>query len=109
MKLMFIFGASLMASVAMAQSAKTYAIQDLGVLGGSPGTPYFMSSNGLIAGAAVGANKQSHATVWFMGFKLDLGTPALGGLNSMATSVNDKGQVVGAAETVVPNGEDFCG
>jgi probable HAF family extracellular repeat protein len=99
-----------MTSLAMAQTAATtYSVQDLGVLGGTPGSPYFMSSNGLIAGAAVTANNQSHATVWFMGFKLDLATPGLGGINSMANSVNDKGQVVGAAQTTVANREDFCG
>jgi probable HAF family extracellular repeat protein len=109
MKSMLITGVSLIASLAMAQTAgTTYSVQDLGVIGGSGGVN-FMSSNGLIAGSAVGANNQSHATVWFMGFKLDLGTPALGGLNSMANSVNQKGQVVGAAQTTVANGEDFCG
>jgi probable HAF family extracellular repeat protein len=110
MKSMFIFGASLITSLAAAQSAhNTYSVQDLGPLGGAPGTPYFMSSNGLIAGAAGTANNQSHATVWFMGFKLDLATPGLGGLNSLASSVNDKGQVVGGAQTTVANSEDFCG
>lgn len=110
MKSMFIIGASLLASFAVAQSASTtYSVQDLGLLGGAPGAPYFMASNGLIAGAAGTANNQSHATVWFMGFKLDLATPGLGGLNSLANSVNEKGQVVGGAETTVANTEDFCG
>jgi probable HAF family extracellular repeat protein len=109
MKSMFIFGASLITSLAMAQSAHTYSVQDLGLVGGSPGEPYFIANNGLSAGAAVTANNQSHATVWFMGFKLDLATPGLGGLNSLASSVNDKGQVVGGAQTTVANSEDFCG
>jgi probable HAF family extracellular repeat protein len=110
MKSMFIFGASLMTSLAMAQSATTtYSVQDLGVLGGAPGSPYFMANNGLIAGAAGTANNQSHAAVWFMGFKLDLATPGLGGPNSIAYSVNSKGQVVGAAENTTANSEDFCG
>jgi probable HAF family extracellular repeat protein len=110
MKSMLIFGASLMTSLAVAQSAATtYSVQDLGLAGGAPGAPYFMTGNGLIAGAAGTANNQSHAAVWFMGFQLDLATSGLGGLNSFADSVNDKGQVVGAAETTVPNSEDFCG
>jgi probable HAF family extracellular repeat protein len=110
MKSMFIFGASLFASLAVAQTAHTtYSVQDLGLLGGSPAAPYFMSGNGLIAGAASTANNQSHASVWFMGFKLDLATPGLGGPNSLANAVNDKGQVVGEAQTAVSNSEDFCG
>jgi probable HAF family extracellular repeat protein len=110
MKSMFIFGASLITSLAVAQSASTtYSLQDLGVLGGAPGSPYFMANNGLIAGAAGTANNQSHAAVWFMGFKLDLATPGLGGPNSLAYAVNNKGQVVGAAENTAANSEDFCG
>jgi probable HAF family extracellular repeat protein len=110
MKLMLITGASLLASLAMAQSAHTtYSVLDLGLLGGGPGEPYFMANNGLIAGAAETASNQSHAAVWFMGFKLDLATPGLGGPNSIAYGVNEKGQVVGAAQTTVPNSEDFCG
>jgi probable HAF family extracellular repeat protein len=110
MKSMLIFGASLITSLAMAQSASTtYSVQDLGLMGGAPGAPYFMTGNGLIAGSAGTANNQSHAAVWFMGFKLDLAAPGLGGLNSFADAVNDKGQVVGGAQTSVANSEDFCG
>jgi probable HAF family extracellular repeat protein len=109
MKSMFIFGASLMTSVAMAQSAgTTYSVQDLGIVGGA-GSPNFMSSNGLIAGAVQTANNQSHAAVWFLGFQLDLSTPGIGGPNSLANGVNDKGQVVGGAQSGVSNSEDFCG
>jgi probable HAF family extracellular repeat protein len=111
MKSMLIFGASLLASFAMAQSASTtYSVQDLGLLGNAgPGSPNHMTSNGLIAGAAETANNQSHASIWFMGFTLDLSTPGLGGPNSIANSVNDKGQVVGEAQSAVSNSEDFCG
>jgi probable HAF family extracellular repeat protein len=110
MKPMLIAGASLITSLAMAQNAgTTYSVQDLGLLGGSPGSPYFMANNGPIAGAAGAANNQSHAAVWFMGFKLDLGTPGLGGPNSLAYALNDRGQAVGAAENTIANSEDFCG
>jgi probable HAF family extracellular repeat protein len=110
MKMSLIASLGLMASLVMAQSAhRTYSVLDLGPLGGSPGQPNFISNNGLIAGATVGANNQSHAAVWFMGFKIDLATPGLGGLNSTANSVNDKGQVVGGAETIFASSEDFCG
>lgn len=110
MKASLIASLGLMASLAMAQSARTtYSILDLGPLGGAPGQPNHISNNGLIAGAAVTADNKSHASVWFMGFRIDLATPGLGGVNSYAYYVNDKGQVVGGAETTVANSEDFCG
>ncbi len=109
MKLMMI-GVSLMASFASAQSTKpSYAVMDLGPLGGPPATPYSIANNELIAGAAGTADNKSHAEIWFLGLKFDLGTPGLGGFNSLANAVNDKGQVVGGAQTTFPNSEDFCG
>jgi probable HAF family extracellular repeat protein len=107
MKSLFIAGVSLIASLAAAQS--TYSVQDLGPVGGGLGSPYFMSNNGLVAGAATTATNQSHATVWFLGFKLDLASSGLGGPNSFASAVNDLGQVVGSAQNKTVNTEDFCG
>jgi hypothetical protein len=110
MKSTLIMGMSLMASFAIAQSTRpAYAVMDLGPVGGPPGTPYFIANNGLIAGAAGDAGNQSHAEIWFLGLKFDLATPGLGGLNSIANAVNEKGQVVGAAQTAFVNSEDFCG
>jgi len=110
MKSMLTASVALMASFAIAQSkSPTYSVLDLGPVGGAPGQPYFITNNELIAGGAVTANNQSHAAVWFMGFNLDLATPGLGGLNSFAYAVNEKGQVVGGAETSYANGDDFCG
>ena len=60
MKTMLIAGVSLMTSLAMAQSTgTTYSVQDLGIAGGSPVAPYFMTTNGLIAGAAATADRKS--------------------------------------------------
>src|SRR5579872_6078291 len=102
--------AGLLAAVAMAQTSHlNYDILDLGVVGGTPGQPYVIANNGLIAGAADTASSQSHAAVWFIGMKFDLGVPGLGGPNSAAYGINPVGQVVGGAETTVPNSEDFCG
>ena len=39
----------------------------------------------------------------------DIGATALGGPNSQAFGINDRGQVVGTGQTSDPNGEDFCG
>jgi probable HAF family extracellular repeat protein len=100
----------LLAAAATAQTPHlSYSIRDLGPVGEAPGAPYFIAANGLIAGATVSPQNTSHASVWFMGFKQDLGTPALGGPNSLAMSINSLGQVVGSAQTTTMNTEDFCG
>jgi probable HAF family extracellular repeat protein len=110
MKSILIATVGLMASFAIAQNARTtYSVLDLGPLGGAPGAPNHIANNGLIAGAVVTADNKSHAEVWFLGLKFDIATPGLGGLNSFAYSVNEKGQVVGSAETTFTNGDDFCG
>jgi probable HAF family extracellular repeat protein len=103
-----IAASSLLAALAMAQPARTlrYAIHDLGAVGNSPGQPYFITNKGLVGGAAAISNSTMHATVWYKGLKVDIGTP---GLNSAAFGVNERGQAVGEAETPDPNGEDFCG
>jgi len=86
-----------------------YSIQDLGPLGGSPGSAYGITNGGLIGGAAATVDNKMHAAAWFMGFKADLGTPGLGGPNSAAFAINAQGQVAGFAQTMDPNSEDFCG
>ena len=108
--MILIAAAGLLGSIAMAQTANPkYSVLDLGVVGGAPGQPYFIANDGLIAGASGTANNKTHAAVWFMGLEFDLATPGLGGPNSAAYGVNEKGQVVGIAETTVANSEDFCG
>jgi probable HAF family extracellular repeat protein len=99
---------SLLAALAMAQPSRTprYAVHDLGPVGNPPGQLFFMTNNGLIAGAAAISNSTMHAALWYKGVKIDIGTP---GLNSAAFGVNERGQAVGQAETSTPNGEDFCG
>ncbi len=86
-----------------------YTIVDLGKVGGPPGQPYVIANNGLIAGAAAIPDGAMHAVLWYMGLKLDIGTPGLGGPNSAAFGINKSGHAVGEAETLDPNGEDFCG
>ena len=50
-----------------------------------------------------------HAVLWYKGQKIDIGTLGLGGPNSVAFGVNESGRAVSEAQTLVPNGEDFCG
>lgn len=105
-----IFAGALLATFAAAQSPR-YNIIDLGQVGANPGQPFVISNNGLTAGAVTVSDGTSHATLWYRGWKADFGRPGLGGANNIAFAVNDRGQVVGEAETTTtdPNKEDFCG
>ena len=87
----------------------SYTIHDLGVIGGAPAQPYGMSDNRLIAGGVLTDSGAAHAVVWRNGNPKDIGAPGFGGINSLATGVNDFGFVVGAAQTQDFSGEDFCG
>src|ERR1700680_447917 len=89
---------SLCAAFAMAESPR-YTVTDLGPVGGPPGQPFVIRNNGLISGAAAIAGGAMHAVLWSRGLKIDLGTPGLGGANSVAFGVNERGQAVGQAET----------
>jgi probable HAF family extracellular repeat protein len=91
--------------------ATRYNITDLGPVGPPPGQPYVMADNGLLSGAAAANNGAMHAVLWYKGFKSDLGSPGLGGLNSLGFAVNSRAQTVGSAEAafIDVTGEDFCG
>jgi len=102
---------SLFAALAMAQP-QHYTLTDLGPVGGAPGQAFSVASNGLAAGAAAVSNGMMHATLWYQGMKADIGTPGFGAQNSVAFSVNQRGQAVGESESLSalnPTDEDFCG
>lgn len=86
-----------------------YDIIDLGPVGPPPGQPFMISQNDLSIGSAAGQDGTEHATLWLGSARLDLGTPGLGGHNSMGFGVNESARAVGAAQTTDANGEDFCG
>jgi probable HAF family extracellular repeat protein len=86
-----------------------YTVTDLGPVGGTPGQPYLISNNGLVSGAAANPDGTMHAVLWCKGSTSDIGTPGLGGPNSAAFGVNERGHAVGQAETSVADSEDFCG
>ncbi len=86
-----------------------YIVTDLGVVGNLPGGPYDIANNGLVAGASP-SGVDMHAFLWLEGKRMrDLGTPGLGGPNSVAFGVNERGHAVGQAQTSVSDTEDFCG
>jgi probable HAF family extracellular repeat protein len=86
-----------------------YRVKDLGPVGMPPGQPYAITNNGLISGAAAIPGGKMHAVLWYKGRKIDVGKPGLGGPNSAAFGVNERGQAVGEAETLDASDEDFCG
>jgi uncharacterized membrane protein len=107
--------AQLTAQVAAATPAQSggpshYNLTDLGPVGPPPGQPEHLTNNGFISGGAADNNAE-HAVLWYRRWKLDIGTPGLGGANSIAFGVNQWAQAVGEADThrPDPNGEDFCG
>ena len=99
---------SLLATLASGQTVR-YRVTDLGPVGPPPGQPYYLANTGLTAGTAQAPGGAMHAVLWYKGLKADIGANRLGGPNSQAFGVNDKGQIVGEAQTFFPNREDFCG
>ncbi len=94
------------------REAARYTITDLGTLeGGTFSQPFFINRYGLVSGSSSLPNRNQHATLWLEKLKVDIGSPGLGGPNSIAFGDNDGFQSAGEAETSTPdpNGEDFCG
>ena len=54
-----------------------------------------MADNGLLSGAVAAADGTMHAVLWNEGLKSDLGSPGLGGLNSIGLAVNNMAQTRG--------------
>jgi probable HAF family extracellular repeat protein len=106
-------------TLAQSKDFPKYTIVDLGPVGPSTsqGQPFTVSNSGLVSGEAVVANPNnpgewvSHAVLWERTRIKDIGSPGLGGPNSVAFGVNFWGQAAGQADSRIPdpNGEDFCG
>jgi probable HAF family extracellular repeat protein len=90
-------------------------LTDLGTLpGGSSSFPYWINADGDIAGgselAAIDPNSgtpEFHAVLWRDNSIHDLGT--LGGTSSLATDVNNLGQVTGFAQNATPDSFSMLG
>lgn len=110
--LISIMAGALLSTLAMAQPAPRYTVTDLGLVGGPPGQPFFITNDGLISEGVAVSDTALHAMLWFHGMKFDLTkTGGLGGPSSVAFGVNERDQAVGEAEAPSSdrNGEDFCG
>lgn len=87
-----------------------YSLIDLGTLGGTFSLGAGVNNRGWVSGfSMLAGDQETHATLWVQGLKTDLGT--LGGPNSLAFLPTEMGQVVGLAETSIPDpyGQDTCG
>ena len=73
----------------------SYAVTDLGTLGGYASNATDLNQAGQVVGASDTADGFYRAFVWDNGTMTDLGT--LGGIHSWAEGINDQGQVVGSA------------
>jgi probable HAF family extracellular repeat protein len=90
----------------------SYHIADVGTLpGGTFSLATYVNNNGLVTGVSTVADGTQHAFLWYKGQFMDIAKPGLGGPNSGAFSVNERGQVLVLAETSIkdPNSENFCG
>jgi probable HAF family extracellular repeat protein len=101
-------------AVAPAQAPELgrYTVTDLGTLpGGSFSQATFVNNAGLVTGLSTIADGTQHVVLWYKGSIIDISTPGLGGPNSGAFGVNERGQVDGQAEnsTTDPYSENFCG
>lgn len=97
---------------AQGSTTPRYVITDLGTLkGGTFSQPLSINRHGIVAGSSTNSGGAQNAVLWFKGNMVDIGTPGLGGANSIAFGINDSNAAAGEAENSVsdPNGEDFCG
>jgi probable HAF family extracellular repeat protein len=87
-----------------------YTVTDLGTLGGFFTQASLVNDHGVVSGVSSLPDGTQHAVIWANGSLSDIGTPGLGGPNSLAIGVNEKGQVAVQAEssTLDPNNENFC-
>jgi probable HAF family extracellular repeat protein len=93
-------------------------VTDLGTLpGGSSSQAVWISGNGLIAGISQNGEfdplgpqfPEVRAVLWRDGQIIDLGTLPEGGYESLASAVNNRGQVAGLATNTVPDAFSLVG
>jgi probable HAF family extracellular repeat protein len=74
----------------------SYAVADLGTLGGTQAFAGAINNGGqVVGGSSLPGDTAAHAFLWQHGTMADLGT--LGGSFSQASAINGRGQVVGAS------------
>lgn len=89
-------------SASFPAAAQSYALQNLGTLGGTVTNAFGINSLGQVVGASTTTAGVSHAFLYSGGKMLDLGTA--GGEISTAAAVNNRGQVVGTSSLAGSSG-----
>ena len=92
-------------SLACAVRAQSFAVTDLGTLGGTNGMAYGINDHEQIVGTMQVGMGSYHAFMFDLGRLADLGT--LGGSNSWAYGINDMGWMVGGADLPMTNMHAF--
>lgn len=88
-----------------------YRLVDLGVLqGGNFSQAFGVNNKGWSTGISTAADGTQRAALWSNGQIEDFGANLLGGPNSGAFAINERGQVLGQAESADQdqNNENFC-
>jgi probable HAF family extracellular repeat protein len=86
-------------------ATSSYAIRDLGTLGGSESFARAINPGGEVVGYSLTENGERHAFLYSGGAMGDLGT--LGGSSSSALAVNDSDQIVGESTTATGDTHAF--
>ena len=91
--------ATVLSATLSAHAGTTYAVTELGTLGGLWTYAYGINNAGQVTGLSATASGLTHAFVFGGGAMTDLGVPA-GGSSSQGYGINSTGQVAGSAFVV---------
>jgi probable HAF family extracellular repeat protein len=101
-----LFAASTLFAFSGRASAVLYEFTDLGTLGGNQSRAYAINTAGQVAGFAFDAANRLRATLWSNGTVTDLNSVLAGDASAFwellfAYGINDSGQIVGEARSLV--------
>ncbi len=97
LRLLRLFGCAALAAISAARADVSYAVRDLGTLGGASSRAHAVNDEGWVVGEAETRDGTMRAFLWTPEAGMqDLGT--LGGASSRAFAINARGEAAGEAE-----------